>query len=70
MFYRVVATLNFNIEDEAQDFYHDCQLALPQSVTINPGKPNYEQGFIQIHTCYHDSDPSKPCQVLLEDHTP
>ena len=64
MFYRVIATLAFTIEDEATDFYHDCEIALPKASTINPNQPNIERGTIRMQKCYHDETPTKPCEVL------
>jgi len=70
MFYRVTANLHFTEPDEANDFYHDCQVALPKSDTINPDTISIEKGHIEIHKCYHDEDPTKPCEVINEDSTP
>lgn len=70
MFYRVTAILAFISQDEANDFYHDCEVALPKSVTINPDQPNGERGLIQLHNCFHDQDPNIPCQLISREQTP
>lgn len=70
MFYKVTADLFFLIPDEANDFYHDCEIALPKSNTINPDQPNQERGYILLQMCYHDEDPTKPCITLNEASTP
>lgn len=62
MFYRVSADLVFTEEDEAKDFLHDCQVALPKSSVINPGQNNEERSTILTQNCYHDEDPVKPCE--------
>lgn len=64
MFYRVTADLAFTDHDEATDFYHDCQLALPKASVINPGQDNEERGSILLQVCYHDEHPTKPCEPL------
>lgn len=69
MFYRVTANLPFTDEDEANDFYHDCQVAIPKADTINPGQPNEEQGYIKLVKCHHDEDPNQPCELISEQHT-
>lgn len=70
MFYRVYAILNFTEEDEAADFYHDCEVAILKSQTINPGQPDAEQGYISLQHCYHDEHPGQPCDVIEDEHTP
>lgn len=64
MFYRVTANLHFTIQDEANDFYHDCELALAKAQTINPGQLNQETGAIILQKCYHDENPNQPCEVI------
>jgi len=70
MFYQVAAVLNFTDEDEAEDFYHDCEVALPKSVTINPGHPDVEHGTIAIANCYHDEGTPRSCDIIEEQETP
>lgn len=70
MFYRVTADLAFTEADEANDFYHDCQLALGKSQTINPGQKNQEKGAILLHQCFHDQDPLAACITLESEETP
>jgi len=66
MFFRVRANLPFTNEDEANDFYHDCQVAFPKASIINPGLPNQETRSISLGKCYHDQDPTIPCEVINE----
>lgn len=70
MFYRVQAYLYFTNEDEANDFYHDCETAILKSQTINPGQSNAEHGTITLHVCNHDESQSIPCEILESSHTP
>lgn len=70
MFYRVRADLLFTEPDEARDFYHDCEGALPKSETIHPGLPTEEIGHIILEKCFHDEEPSQPCEVLNEEYSP
>lgn len=64
MFYRVVAILHFTEEDEAKDFYHDCEVALPKAETINPGQVNQEIGTILLSKCHHDEQPVLSCEQI------
>lgn len=48
MIYQVRANLYFTIEDEAVDFYHDCELALAKSTFINPDSENAEFSAIEL----------------------
>lgn len=67
MFYRVRTDLAFTESDEAFDFYHDAQIALPKSQCINPGHNTQESGTIVIEMCYHDEPGNKPCEILDQD---
>lgn len=69
MFYRVFAFLNFKEPDEARDFYHDCQLALYKSNTINPGLINEEKGRIELQLCHHDETPHLSCEITAHQGT-
>jgi len=68
MFYRVIATLTFTEQDEATDFYYDCQKALAKSQIINPTQLNREVPSISLHECHHDETPHGPCILLKENH--
>lgn len=70
MFYRVTADLAFDVEDEANDFFHDCQLALLKAVTINPYQLNQERGIITLHKCHHDDPDLSTCSILSSKETP
>ena len=64
MFYQVRANLYFRSEDEAIDFYHDCQLALAKGAVLNPGTPEQECSVIERIHCQHDEQPHEPCYRL------
>lgn len=64
MFYQVRANLHFTEEDEARDFYHDCELALAKSSVINPDSENIEFGTIELIDNNHDQDPNQPCEII------
>lgn len=71
MFYRVEANINFRSEDEANDFYHDCELALAKGNVINPGTQEQECCHIQLHRCAHDEQPHGSCtEVDWQDNCP
>lgn len=64
MFYQVTANLFFEKEDEAVDFYHDCQLALAKTGVINPDAENIEFSVIERIDNNHDQDPNQPCEII------
>lgn len=64
MIYQVRVTVFFDIEDEAQDFYHDCELALAKGTSINPSSPNAEFSTIERILSNHDLDPNQPSVIL------
>jgi len=66
MFYRVTADLLFTDEDEARDFFHDCQMACPKSMVVHPGEENEERGHCMLVACRHNETPYAPCSVLDE----
>ncbi|MBA7493221.1 hypothetical protein ES702_03787 [subsurface metagenome] len=70
MFYRVRIDLAYPedanpkaIQAHANTLFHDA-------MTINPGQPNEERGYIMLEKCYHDEDPPRPCEVISYDQTP
>ena len=66
MFYQVTATFFFDESDEANDFYHDCAVALPKATVVNPGQPNQECSRVVMLECRHDEHPVQPCEHLQE----
>ena len=66
MFYQVNATLYFTEEDEATDFFHDCQLAILKSSIINLDLDNEERGIIQLLENNHDANPLQVCFLIEE----
>ena len=64
MIYQVRANLYFDESDEARDFFHDCELAYPKSITVNPDSPESELPTIELIENHHDEDPNRPCVVL------
>lgn len=64
MIYQVRANLFFDKEDEARDFYHDCAVAYPKSIPVNPGSPNAELPTVELIENHHDEDPNIPCALI------
>lgn len=65
MIYQVRANLYFQYLDEAKDFYHDSELALEKSTSVNPDSPNAEYGTIEFIQNHHDENPTSPCLLTL-----
>lgn len=69
MIYQVRANILFTEEDEARDFYHDCELALAKGTSINPAAENREISLIQLINNNHDQNPNQPCSLVDETQT-
>lgn len=68
MIYQVRATLFFDDADEAGDFYHDCENALPKATVVNPLTQNQECSCIELLKNHHDENPPSPCRTIEFDH--
>lgn len=66
MIYQVIAVFFFSDPDEAADFFHDCETALPKSIVVNPGQPDQQCSTADLIHCRHDQQPIEPCS--LEQH--
>lgn len=64
MIYQVRANILFTEQDEASDFYHDCELALGKGTKINPDSENAEYSIAELIENNHDTDPNQPCTLL------
>jgi len=64
MIHQVRANLFFDEEDEAVDFYHDCELAFAKSTLINPDAVNLEWSTIELIENNHDHDPNEACHCV------
>lgn len=69
MIYQVRANLFFDSEDEAKDFYHDCELAFTKSRTLNPDAENIEPGTIELIKNRHENNPNEPCELMARQTT-
>lgn len=63
MIYEVRASFFFDVEDEAKDFFHDCEQTLPKATVINPGQPNQECSVADLILCHHDDHPPEACSL-------
>lgn len=63
MIYEVTARFYFDEEDEAVDFFHDCELTLPKATIINPGQENEQPSYADLIICRHDTHPPEPCDL-------
>ena len=65
MFYRMTANINV-LDPQAFVEIRDALASLvPVAFTIRPGEQEEEPSFITVHKCYHDTDPSIPCEVVF-----
>ena len=65
MIYQINATLLFADQDEANDFYHDCELALSKATTINHDQDNAEYSTVEMLLSNHDLEPNQPSRMLV-----
>ncbi|GAH38417.1 unnamed protein product [marine sediment metagenome] len=65
MIWEVKADFFFDDEDEAKDFYHDCEMAFPKTRTINPDQPDAEPSHAELIENHHEEHPHTSC-ILLE----
>ena len=66
MIYQVRANFFFDIEDEAWDFFHDCEMAWPKTMTVNPNGEDIEPSVAELIENHHDEDPNAPCNLLAK----
>lgn len=64
MIFQVRANLFFAEEDEARDFFHDCELAWYRAHNVNPGQENAELSIAELIENHHDDDPNSICSVI------
>ena len=59
MKYRIVLALAFDDENEALDAWDKVKDAWDKANQL-------DSDYANIHRCYHDEDPTKPCEVIEE----
>jgi len=64
MIYQVRANIYFNDKDEARDFYHDCEVAYPKGIDLNPDTVATEFSIVQLIENHHDESPNAPCDCI------
>lgn len=64
MFYRIKIDLAFTNDDSPFDILEKALDVIDQAIVINPDQDNEERGYVTLEKCYHDEDPTKPCEVI------
>ncbi len=64
MKYRVIANLFFDTEADAKKVFDEMTLLEGKINNINEEKVNPEISSFNYHKCYHDEEPSKPCEII------
>jgi len=59
MLYRIRLDLAFDTEDIPQTVFDKAKKVLLKAVKIAN-----EVSYIEIHKCFHDEDPTKPCEMI------
>ena len=64
MLYRVRIDLAFEGELEANTFFNAAKRLMTRAVKITHPDGTIEATSIEVHRCYHDEDPTKPCEII------
>lgn len=65
MLFRIRLDLAFDKEDIPQAVFDKAKEVLSKAVKIaNKDNPMGEVSFIEIHKCFHDEDPPRPCEII------
>lgn len=64
MIYEVRARILFIVEDEAKDFYHDCEVAFAKGTTILADEEAAEYSITEFIENHHEDNPRQPCRLL------
>ena len=65
MLYRVRLDLAFDAEDVPRAIFDSAERVLSGAIKIaSEDNPTGEVSFIEIHKCYHDETPYKPCEII------
>jgi len=64
MKYRIRLDLIFDEKEDAMKAFNFLKKKRVLFRTIRKGEPNEERSVLEIHKCYHDEDPTKPCEII------
>jgi len=64
MKYRIRLDLIFEKEEDAMEAFNFLKKRRNLFRTIKKGKPDEERSVLEIHKCYHDEEPPKPCEII------
>ena len=70
MFYRIRIDLAFPDEPPPGRIKELAATLLSRAITIKPGLPDQERGFVLMEKCYHDENPTRPCELITILETP
>ncbi len=66
MYYKLTVTLHY--PEAVRNYEAEVRQALTplfqNAVVINEGELNEERGAIEVHKCYHDTEPTRPCELV------
>jgi len=62
--YRVQLDFITDNELEARRIYDLLKQIRGLFQTINRGRPDEERSRLNIHICYHDETPVRPCEII------
>ena len=64
MKYRVRLDLSFEKQSDAQALMTYAKTLTSKAVSLNEGAVNAEIAYCDIHKCFHDEVPTKPCEKI------
>jgi len=62
--WRIRADIILDAEGEAMGIFASLKDKRGLFVTIRKGEPNEERSTASVEKCYHDEDPTKPCEII------
>lgn len=66
MFYRLTLTANFSTPPPPGYLHTIRDYVQSHAITINPDTSNQEPSDYVVHRCFHDENPTAPCEVIDE----
>lgn len=64
MFYRIRVDLAYPVDINPKAILAFTKDLMANAIIINPSQLNEERGYITLEQCYHDEDPTKPCDII------
>lgn len=64
MLYKLKMELAFETEKEPKSVLNKVKQVISKAVKRPSSSGMLDQAFVELHKCYHDETPAKPCEVI------